>query len=138
MLLRSILQRGRGALAAAPDLCNGFAARQVLVYDLDAVPGSCAAAARIGTPAVLQRQFASPSGGPPQSKLRAVPFTVTPFEAQHTFEEHHAKSWLHKQPSGGVVWLRSSHLPDATDACAERARQRFARAPHYAMQACRR
>ena len=103
MLLRSILQRGRRALAAAPDLCSGLAARQGLACDLDAVASSCAAAVRSATPAVPQRQFATPSGGPPQSKLRAVPFTITPFEAQQTFEEHHATSWLHKQPSGGAV-----------------------------------
>lgn len=101
MMLRSLLQRSHGALAAVPAWSNGLAASHCLEYDLDLTVSSCAALARVATPAVTQRQFATPSGGPPQSKLRAVPFTITPFEAQQTFGEHHAKSWLHKQPSGG-------------------------------------
>lgn len=88
-------------MTAAPYLCSSPAASQCLVYDLDSMANSCATAMCIAAPAVSLRHFASPSGGPPQSKLRAVPFTVTPFEAQQTFQEHHAKSWLHKQPSGG-------------------------------------
>lgn len=65
-------------------------------------------------PPFLQRQYASweePPGGPPESKIRAVPFTVTPYEAEQTFDEHHAKSWLHKRPSGGLQKVKEAYLP---------------------------
>lgn len=106
MQLRRILQLSCAASAAAPALLDSLATTQCLVPCLEgfAAASSCTALWRSAVPAIAQRHFASqqqPSGGPPESKIRAVSFTVTPFEAQQTFDEHHAKSWLHKRPSGG-------------------------------------
>lgn len=42
-------------------------------------------------------------GGPPRSKIRAIPFTVTPQEALETFHEHHSGSIFSKRPSGGEM-----------------------------------
>lgn len=42
------------------------------------------------------------SGGPPRSKIRAIPFIVTPMEALQTFEDHHSGSIFNKRPSEGI------------------------------------
>ena len=42
-------------------------------------------------------------GGPPRSKIRAIPFIVTPQEALETFHEHHSASIFSKRPSGGEM-----------------------------------
>eukprot|EP00208_Stichococcus_sp_RCC1054_P006163 CAMPEP_0206137642 /NCGR_PEP_ID=MMETSP1473-20131121/2730_1 /ASSEMBLY_ACC=CAM_ASM_001109 /TAXON_ID=1461547 /ORGANISM="Stichococcus sp, Strain RCC1054" /LENGTH=556 /DNA_ID=CAMNT_0053530829 /DNA_START=165 /DNA_END=1835 /DNA_ORIENTATION=- len=51
------------------------------------------------------------SGGPPRSKIRAIPFIVTPMEALQTFEDHHSGSIFNKRPSEGLSKQKEAFLP---------------------------
>lgn len=103
-----LLLRRAAAAVEEPVLLDGLVTSQQLLHRLPIDERSSSSISgsqlRSSLPPFLQRQYASwegPPGGPPESKIRAVPFTVTPYGAEQTFDEHHAKSWLHKRPSGG-------------------------------------
>ena len=89
--------------------------QQQALLGADAATTDAAASGKAAAWTVMHRCFAAgAASGPLDSKIRAVPFTVTPFEATQTFDEHHAKSWLHKRPSGGIASRATQLCPAAS------------------------
>lgn len=125
MLSCRMLAQRHAASLTAPTVLTALWAAPQNAQGMTAAAGSFAAEGVFlrGQPSarqLLRRAFASgqlPGEGLPRSKIRAVPFTVTPFEAKHTFDEHHAKSWLHKRPSGGDIRSGGAKMLRVSSSC---------------------